>query len=49
VGVALAVLLYGINTKNNLILRASQFFTLTFPVYIAAILLHVPSFLANYR
>jgi hypothetical protein len=47
VGLALAVLLYGISTKNNLILWASQFYTLTFLVYIAAILLHVPSFLAK--
>ena len=47
VGVVLALLLYGISTKNNLILWASQFYTLTFPVYIVAILLHVPSFLAK--
>jgi hypothetical protein len=47
VGLVLAVVLYGISTKNNFILWASQFYTLTFLVYIAAILLHVPSFLAT--
>lgn len=45
-GLVLAVLLYGISTNNKFVLWASQFYTLTFPVYIAAILLHVPSFLA---
>ncbi len=47
VGLVLAVVLYGISTRNKFVLWASQFYTLTFPVYIAAILLHVPSFLAK--
>ncbi len=45
-GLVLAVLLYGISTNNKFVLWGSQFYTLTFPVYIVAILLHVPSFLA---
>ncbi len=45
-GLVLSVLLYGILTKDKRVLWAAQFYTLTLLVYVAGIVLHLPSFLA---
>lgn len=45
-GLVLAVLLYGVTTKDKRILWASQFYTFTFLIYVAGTFLHLPSFIA---
>lgn len=45
-GLVLSVLLYAITTKDRRILWASQFYTLTFVIYVVGTFLHVPSFIA---
>lgn len=45
-GLMLSVLLYGVTTKDKRVLWASQFYTLTFLVYVAGTLMHLPSFIA---
>ena len=45
IGLVLVGLLYGISTRNKIVLWASQFYALTFLIYTAGILLHVASFI----
>lgn len=45
-GVVLAVLVYGMETRNKWVLWGAQFYTCTFLVFLAGTLLHVPSFIA---
>lgn len=45
-GIVLAVLFYGMITKNKYVLWAAQFYTFTFVVLMAGTLLHLPSFIA---
>ncbi|MGH2508203.1 MAG: AZOBR_p60025 family cell surface glycopolymer formation protein [Ktedonobacteraceae bacterium] len=45
-GLVLAVLLYGMITRNKYVLWGAQFYTLTCVVFIAGTLLHFPSFIA---
>lgn len=45
-GLVLAVLLYGLSTRQKWILWGAQFYTGTFLIYVVGTLLHWPSFLA---
>lgn len=45
-GLVLAVLLFGIHTRDKHVLWASQYYTFTFVIYVVGTLLHVQSFLA---
>lgn len=45
-GVVLAVLVYGLTTRNKWILWGAQFYTFTFVVLVIGTLLHWPSFIA---
>jgi len=45
-GLVLVVMLYGLTTRNKYVLWATQFYTLTFAVYVVGTLLHLPSFIA---
>ncbi len=46
-GLVLAVLLYGMLTRNKYVLWGAQFYTLTFVVFVAGTLLGLPSFIAG--
>ncbi len=45
-GLVLAVLFYGIGTRNKWVLWGAQFYTFTFLVYVVGTLMHLPSFIA---
>ncbi|HEY0756409.1 MAG TPA: hypothetical protein VGD98_20820, partial [Ktedonobacteraceae bacterium] len=45
-GLVLAVLLYGISSRQKWILQCAQFYTCTILIYVIGTLLHWPSFLA---
>lgn len=45
-GLVLAVLLYGLGSRNKWVLWGAQFYTCTFAMYFVGTLLHWPSFLA---
>lgn len=45
-GLVLAILLYGMQTRNRWVLWGAQFYTCTFLIFVAGTLLHLPSFIA---
>jgi hypothetical protein len=45
-GLVLAVLVYGLATRNKWVLWGAQFYTFTFVVLVIGTLLHWPSFIA---